>query len=801
MRRYLTILFCTFFAINSLATHIVGGYISYRYISGTTYEVNLIIYRDCNSTTPFDGAPGAQPAQASVGLFLENTNTLVQTFGFVNPVITTIQPPSDNPCLSNTSGACVEQGVYTMNITLPSATTGYTLIYERCCRNGTITNVFNPGDQGAVYAAYIPPTAQFQNSSPTFNSLPPLFICVNAPLVFNYSATDADGDILTYSLCTPSHGGSVSDPAPNPPLGPPYNSIPWASGYSLSNLLGGNPPLSIDPNTGVLTGRPNTVGQFVFAVCVSEYRNGNLIATYMRDYQVNVVQCNSPIANIPSFDIDPQTGIGTYIINCENNFVQFQNSSYNPPPNNIPLNYEWDFGDPSTTTDVSSQQNPSYTYPGTGTYLVRLVVTKGIGNNICSDTTYAYVKIYNRSEADFSYTPDCANRPIPFTDLSNTTNGNITEWLWKFGDGTTSTVQSPTHIYNSSGTYNVTLIITNEYGCNDTITKPVTLFPTPKADFLYTPPCIYQPVTFYIKDTSNIASYQWNLQGVGTFSTPSFTHTFNTPGSFTVTLAVTSSAGCADTATVIATVQTPVTVQIDSVFNACAGYPVQLIASGGMYYEWFPKDGMSQPFSATPVVQIDTPTQFMVVVSNDCFSDTGYTQVYIRPIPWVDAGNDTTIYRDTYAWLSGSTNGVWYYWHPSTWIDEPFSLTTKAQPRETTWYELFAHNEWGCYNKDSVLVTVIYNDILFLPTAFTPNGDGINDMFRILRWLNVESLVDFSVYNRWGQKVFQTNDITSGWDGTFSGRPADMGVYVWQITLRTGDDKTLSYKGNVTLLR
>jgi hypothetical protein len=114
-----------------------------------------------------------------------------------------------------------------------------------------------------------------------------------------------------------------TDPAPNPPFGPPYNSIPWEAGYSTANLLGGNPALAIDPNTGILTGTPNTIGQFVVGVCVSEFRNGVLLGTYLRDFQFNVTQCNIPIAAIPSTNINPQTGIGIYTINCKSLTTNF----------------------------------------------------------------------------------------------------------------------------------------------------------------------------------------------------------------------------------------------------------------------------------------------------------------------------------------------------------------------------------------------------------------------------------------------------------------------------------------------
>jgi len=388
------------------ATHIVGGFISYSYVPGTasTYNIRLTVYRDCNSQTPFDGLPNPDPnvPTATPHIFVYDDNGfLVYTIDLQAPDVTTIGPPIDNPCLTNTSGVCVEQGVYEATYTMPSASQGYTLAYVRCCRNGSITNLFDPGSQGGTYSAYVPPTNSFHNNSPVFNEFPPIFICLNAPLKFDHSATDADGDVLVYSLCSPFVGGSSTDPSPTSPPGPPFNEVTWESGYSATNPLGNN-SLTINANTGFLTGTPNTIGQFVVGICVSEYRNGTLIGTYVRDFQFNVTQCNIPIASIPSSNINPTNGNGIYTTNCSNMHVQFQNNSYNPPPTSTPLNYQWDFGVTGISTDVSTQALPYYDYPDTGSYLVRLVVSKGQGSQLCTDTTYAYVYIRDRVR---SYAP------------------------------------------------------------------------------------------------------------------------------------------------------------------------------------------------------------------------------------------------------------------------------------------------------------------------------------------------------------------------------------------------------------
>jgi gliding motility-associated-like protein len=802
MRKFVLSLFLILNMLAGHATHIVGGFISYRYLSGTTYRVTLTIYRDCNSATPFDGSPGST-TDAIVGLFANGSSFPDDVLSLTNPQITQILAPTNNPCLQTNSNVCVEQGVYTTTVTLPSANTGYTLIHERCCRNGSVNNIFNPGDQGAVYSAYIPPTNPFQNSSPTFNNLPPLFVCVNAPLVFDYSASDVDNDVLRYSLCTPSNGGTPTAPAPNPPAGPPYQDIPWESGYSQNNMLGGSQPLVIDSITGVLTGTPPSQGQFVVGVCVSEYRNGVLISTYLRDYQLNVTQCNIPIGNIPSTNIDPVTGIGTYVIACNNTTVTFQNNTYNPPPTSTPLDFEWDFGDPTTTSDISTQQFPTYTYPDTGTYLVTLRVNKGSGSTGCGDTTFAFVKIYSSGNSNFSNGNTCPGAPMTFIDQSTTPYGTVTEWLWLFGDSlnSTSTQQNPANTYLSPGIFNVTLISTNSFGCKDTLVKSVVVFEAGVSNFSYTPPCIFQPVTFTSTQPAKVAAYSWTFSD-GTNSTSSNpTFTYTNPGIYPVKLVAQSQDGCIDSTTKLIEVQTAVTAVVDSATNACVGFPVQLNASGGLYYSWSPPDDLSDPLSASPVTQLVGNTTYQVIVSNDCFADTAFTTVIVRPIPTVNAGNDTTIYRDTYVLLSGSTDGINYFWNPSKWIDEPFNLNSKAQPEESTWYELFATNEWGCSNKDSVLITVIPYDILDVPTGFSPNGDGVNDVFRIARWLNVARIDEFAVYNRWGQKVFSTTNIEEGWNGTYKNERADLGVYVWFLSAQTKDGKQVLRKGNVTLLR
>jgi len=128
-------------------------------------------------------------------------------------------------------------------------------------------------------------------------------------------------------------------------------------------------------------------------------------------------------------------------------------------------------------------------------------------------------------------------------------------------------------------------------------------------------------------------------------------------------------------------------------------------------------------------------------------------------------------------------------------------LNTRIEPTKTQQYVLTGISDFGCVNYDTVLIIVETNTILLIPTAFSPNGDGVNDVFRILRTLNIQKLLGFSVYNRWGEQVYSTNNIDDGWDGSFRNVEQELGVYVWTVEALTKDNEKVLRKGNVTLLR
>ena len=507
---------------NAQALHLVGGELTYECQSNNNYMVRLRIFRDCNCTNcaDFDN-----PAYVFV---YDDFGNLVSSLSIPFPGSTQLPVYINNPCLAFPPDVCVEEAVYAAQVNLPPISGGYHLVHQRCCRNNSILNISAPNTFGSTYYAHIPdPGIDLCNASPYFNNFPPIALCVGDTLSFDHSATDTDGDSLVYELCTPYSGASQNNPKPapgNPPPPPPFGFVTFVAPYSFDAPFNGTPQMNIDPQTGLLTGSPTTVGQFVVGVCVSEYSNGILLSTNKRDFQFNVVQCDAQIiALMPS-----------YVLECDDFAVNFINQSSGG------TYYEWDFGDGVTSTNAS----PSHTYADTGVYDATLIANPGWP---CADTSCSTVNVYPGMTASYAYITHCADSDITFTDFSVSTNGLITDWFWNFGDGNTSTDQNTVHNYTMGGLYPVMLSTTNDKGCVDIMMQDVYVFLEPEPLILFNEPCETNLITFddgTQLDSGYVATWDWDIAGVATDSMASTSYTFDTSGFYDITLSVTTEHGC-----------------------------------------------------------------------------------------------------------------------------------------------------------------------------------------------------------------------------------------------------------------
>ncbi|MCF8237417.1 MAG: PKD domain-containing protein [Saprospiraceae bacterium] len=527
------------------ATHIVGGEMTYTCLGNNQYEITMRVYRDCYSgQAGFDGSPGSQSARVTIFLGSGPSAQQMGTPNIGSPIITKINPVVTNPCLTAPPNVCVEEGLYTFTVNLIPSNKSYFIAYQRCCRNGTISNIVQPGDVGATYAVEITPLAQQEcNSSPTFQDFPPIAICVNDTLRFDHSAIDQDGDSLVYSFCTPLYGGSKNDVAPNPESKPPYDGVTFQFPYSQNNQVGGNPQVTIDPLTGQIFGFPTTQGQYVVGVCVAEYRNGQLLSVTQRDFQFNIVACVQAINAEIEIPIDILYG-GKALV-CGKSILTLINKS--TPLNKI-ADISWlvDTGSliPAVIQTADTLQ---MTFPQPGLYTGKLVANPGLS---CTDTTTVEILVTPELEGSMSITGDsCLWDPFTFAATVNRDPSALTSVLWKYSDGKTGVGATTQHAFSSLGVYAPSFTAKDTFGCERTITQLMDWFPLPDLiSFVHDSGkgCLPLPVQFANTSAPLLPDYllEWTFGdgGTGTGSIPS--HTYTTAGSFDVGLTITSPLNC-----------------------------------------------------------------------------------------------------------------------------------------------------------------------------------------------------------------------------------------------------------------
>ena len=308
-RLLLTLLF-GLYATLAAATHIVGGEIELRYLGPNrqySHRLNLNLYFD-----QLTGNPGAEDQTVVLGIFRKRDNAFLSGIEL---------PRIGGSLIVSTLPSCVQSDQSTrlirygtdlaFNAQNFSDPGGYYITWERCCRNGGITNIRNPGDAASAFYLEFPAllsgTQSVTNSSPVFKQPKGDYICVNRPFTFDFSATDADGDSLVYTLVTPYNGTSSRD-NPSPGAGSvltparfapgPYSPVTWEAGYAADRAIPGPAPLAVNRRTGILTVTASQVGLYVFSVEVVEYRRGQPVGRVRRDYQLKAVDCpaNDPPA-------------------------------------------------------------------------------------------------------------------------------------------------------------------------------------------------------------------------------------------------------------------------------------------------------------------------------------------------------------------------------------------------------------------------------------------------------------------------------------------------------------------------
>lgn len=464
----LIILFFSFFIFSSslFATHIVGGEIGYRCLGNNNFEITLRVFRDC-----FNAAEGAYfDDPATIGVY-NREGILISTFT-LSPIGNDTLSEGSDPCLTISTPVCVHTTTYKDTINLLPRLGGYRFVYQRCCRNQTIVNIINPLETGATFDILLTEAAMKDcNSSPVINAWPPVYICNNRPLLVNSKATDENFDSLVYKFCTPFQGATFAIPQPVPPDGPPYDTVVWVNPtYSLSNMLGGSFPLVIDSKTGIMSGVPQTLGQFVVGVCIEEYDKVTkaLLSETRRDFQYNVVNCAGSNA---AFSLPDKI--------CKNSEVTVFRE--NPEAST----FEWYLGEGEDRELISRDFAIKLKFNEIGFYVLTLITDKG---QFCESTQTRRFQVIG-TEVDFSVNKldfFCENfSRFSLNDISVTNDIVTPKYLWtvSFGNSIlTSTLKSPVFDIPLGSAGNITLKVIAS-NCIDSITRAFTTGPSSGSDF------------------------------------------------------------------------------------------------------------------------------------------------------------------------------------------------------------------------------------------------------------------------------------------------------------------------------
>lgn len=458
--------------------------------------------------------------------------------------------------------------------------------------------------------------------------------------------------------------------------------------------------------------------------------------------------------------------------------------------------WSWNFGDETTLADTSHLQNPQWTYSTSGIKTVTLIVTNSKG---CTDTKTIDVNVLDKPVITkaFADTLIC----IPDAVMLTATGTGSFSWtpLTNIVGANTST---PTVNPTVDTWYVVTL---NDNGCinKDSVHVRVVAGVTLLA-IGDTTICLTDPVQ--LNANSNGLAFQWTPSA--TLNNPNIKNPIATPTANSTPYQVRAFIGScfADDFVTIATVPYPIA-DAGNPQIVCFNKSAQLNGShNGSTFFWSPTSYLDNPNILNPIATPPrTTTYILTSLDNKGCPKPGRDTVVITMLPKVKAyaGRDTSVVIGQPLQFNG-TGGVNYLWSPATDLSNPNIANPVGVYNgsiDIIRYKLIVSDIAGCV--DSAFVTVkVYKvkPTIFVPTAFTPNKDGLNDKIYPIS-VGIKRINYFSIYNRWGELVFTTTVDRAGWDGTISGKTQDSGVFVWMVSAVDYLGGSVFLKGTVALIR
>ncbi len=588
----------------------------------------------------------------------------------------------------------------------------------------------------------------------------------------------------------------------------PWGATPGTNGTVLYNLSVPIDSISFKPNIDSVQIKDSATSCRSFNFSGFAYTNSNPISNWLWNfgngdtantqntsynynaagtYSVNFVAidingCKDSIAkNVSAISIAAQAGNDTSFCSDTPVVIMLHGSSVGG------TNYAWT---PATFLNDSTLQNPTANVSTTSKFY--LTVNNG---PVCTAVDSVTITI----------------NALPLLSINNDTSLCTGSQLQLNATGAVTYSWSPSSGLNNSNVPNpiASPISTTQYvvtgttvnGCSAKDTVNVTINPDPfviKSND--TTICKNSSIQLFASGGTN---YVWSPSGTlnnSTISNPIATPIINT----IYYVSVTDANNCSSNDSVKVSIRPPASFNISPDVSTCFNTPVQLSASGGNVYSWSPTNFLNNPVIDNPIANPQTTTTYSVnIIETTCNdSATLTTQITVLPLPTVHASKSNDIDCSNDASQLNASGAAQYSWSPSATLNDPNIVNPIATPVTTTQYTITGTDFSGCINTDTVTVYVTDANRggYLMPTAFTPNNDGLNDCYGIKFW-GVITELDFSIFNRWGERVFHSTQPGACWDGTYKGQPQKADVYIYMVKAKTICDKYVFRKGTLMLIR
>lgn len=771
----------------------MGGELTYMHDGSTSgadfYKVKLIVYRYCDSTIN----PAPLDASMFLGIYTEVGPGILDWYSTesLTLVNSTFVTSNGNAGCSFTASACIERGEYEASILLPNNFGGYHLVVERCCRNGNIVNILNPGSAGMTFYGFIP--GGVINSSPQITDVSVPYLCAGDTVSIINNAYDPDGDSLAYSFVIPYNGYSgPPNPVPDPlldnnPYGVPIPEISYATGYSAANFLGAGSYAFIDPISGLTNYLIPTQGFYVAAIEIREYRNGILLSTIRRDLQFITIPClPNSVPNYISGGGTPVYTVGEGQTLCfdisfsdadgDSLFLTASGPLLDPAVVNPPGTIADVNGDSTVTTEFCWTPICGMSRPVPYQFFVT-VTDNGCPAKTTNEIFSVYVTSGPASQTalvDIEQTPPgiiCQGSEITLT-ADPVNPGSAPQYFWEINGvpaGTNDPVLTASNLSNGDV---VTVMMVSNATCllNDTAYSPpfvvvINSQPAPLVNITSNPPAVLCPqqiclFTSNVTNGGSTPSYQWHLNGfpVGT-NNPLYTAA--TPGGVLVVyVTVTPSTGCppVDSDEIIFNVvptYTPEVIISASVNDSiCPGQPVTFnaVASNtGLppVYTWYLNGVQTgdttdifflSSFNEGDEIYVTATSAYQCLSPDFAVSDE--LVYHIFPPVSIDITNGPiTICKGEEVNLSMEVNGGKSSTYQFSWNTPGFSTPAISFYPELTGY-YYGYVDEACYNSvsDSIFIDVLPIPVTkfswepLKPTVFTPHVNFTDESVDAISW-------------------------------------------------------------------